>query len=174
MTDLQTASAHSLYSSYREMLVEHLLAAQIMRYLWRRGNVRMEVLKPQVDDGGYDLVLEANDIVRHVQLKASHAEAKTSRVNVSKALARRPSGCVVWCIFDEETMDFESFLWFGGRPGRPLFSLNSYPTARHTKANAKGEKGARPNLRCVPRTAFKRLDGIGDLVRALFGPPTAP
>ena len=46
MADPAIASAHSLYSSYREMLVEHLLAAQIMRYLWRRGTVRMEVLKP--------------------------------------------------------------------------------------------------------------------------------
>src|SRR5215210_7750101 len=104
MTDNPTASAHSLYSSYREMLLEHLLAGEVMRFLWLRGNVRMEVLKPQVDDGGYDLVLEANDIVRHVQLKASHSSAATPQVNVSLSLSRRPSGCVVWTIFDEGTL----------------------------------------------------------------------
>ncbi|HEY1307273.1 MAG TPA: hypothetical protein VGF24_27145 [Vicinamibacterales bacterium] len=31
-----------------------------MRRLWIRNEWRLEVLKPQVDDSGYDLVLEAN------------------------------------------------------------------------------------------------------------------
>ena len=150
MTDQPTASAHSLYSSYREMLVEHLFAGEVMRFLWLRGNVRMEVLKPQVDDGGYDLILEANDIVRHVQLKASHSRAATHHVNVSLSLQRRPSGCVVWTIFEEHTMRLGPFLWFGGSPGDPLPVLNGYEVAKHTKANAKGVKGERPNLRSVP------------------------
>jgi hypothetical protein len=109
VADRSVISAHNLYSSYREMLVEHLFAGEVMRFLWQRGNVRMEVLKPQVDNGGYDLVLEANDIVRHVQLKASHSEAATHHVNVSLALARRPSGCVVWCIFTEDTLSLGPF-----------------------------------------------------------------
>ncbi len=29
--------------------------------------MRLEVLKPQVDDSGYGLVLEANHVVRHIQ-----------------------------------------------------------------------------------------------------------
>lgn len=62
---------HSLRSSHREALLEHLFAGEIMRRLWIRGEWRLEVLKPQVDDGGYDLVLEANNIVRHIQMKAS-------------------------------------------------------------------------------------------------------
>jgi hypothetical protein len=41
-----------------------LFAGEVMKHLWRRGDWRLEVLKPQVDDGGYDLVLEANAIVR--------------------------------------------------------------------------------------------------------------
>ena len=62
---------HSLRSSHREALLEHLFAGEIMRRLWICGEWRLEVLKPQVDDGGYDLVLEANNIVRHIQMKAS-------------------------------------------------------------------------------------------------------
>lgn len=61
-------SDHSLLSSYREMLLEHLFAGEVMRRVWLSGIRRMEILKPQVDDGGYDLLLEANAIVRHVQL----------------------------------------------------------------------------------------------------------
>ena len=66
------ASNHSLYSRYREMLIEHLFAGEVMRDLWLSGVERIEVLKPQVDDGGYDLVLEARGVVRHVQLKTTH------------------------------------------------------------------------------------------------------
>ncbi|MCC6174985.1 MAG: hypothetical protein IT305_06745 [Chloroflexi bacterium] len=156
------------------MLVEHLFAAEVMRLLWRRGNVRMEVLKPQVDDGGYDLVLEANDIVRHVQLKASHSSASTHHVNVSLSLARRPSGCVVWCIFQEDTLALGPFLWFGGRPGTRLPSLDTYEVAKHPKANSSGVKSERPNLRSVPRRAFRKLDDVEQLVLALFGTITSP
>ena len=154
------------------MLLEHLLAGEVMRYLWRRGNVRMEVLKPQVDDGGYDLLLEANDVSRHVQLKASHSGASTNRVAVSLSLQRRPSGCVVWTIFDEDTMELGPFLWFGGKPGKPLPNLSAagYDVVKHSKANAKGVKSERPNLRNVPRSAFTKLDTVEELVMALFGP----
>lgn len=169
MAGQPTASAHNLYSSYREMLIEHLFAGEVMRFLWQRGNVRMEVLKPQVDDGGYDLVLDANDIVRHVQLKASHSSAATHHVNVSLSLARRPSGCVVWCVFDEDTLELGPFLWFGGAPGKPLPSLDKYEPAKHTKSNATGVKGVRQNLRSVPRGAFTKLTNVGELVAALFG-----
>lgn len=89
------ATEHSLYSRYREALFEHIFAAEVMRHLWRRGNVRIEVLKPQVDEGGYDLVLEANGVVRHVQLKSSHHGSSTSVAKVSLHLARKPSGCVI-------------------------------------------------------------------------------
>ena len=54
MTDTQN---HSLRSSHREALLEHLFAGEIMKRLWLRGDWRLEVLKPQVDDSGYDLVL---------------------------------------------------------------------------------------------------------------------
>lgn len=41
-----------------------------MRHVWLSGLRRLEVLKPQVDDGGYDLVLEAANVARHIQLEA--------------------------------------------------------------------------------------------------------
>jgi hypothetical protein len=40
------------------MLLEHLFAGEVMRHVWLSGIKRLEILKPQVDDGGYDLVLE--------------------------------------------------------------------------------------------------------------------
>lgn len=42
-------------------------------------------------------------------------------------------------------------------------------SARHTKANARGEKKDRPKLRLVPRRAFTELGSMDDVVAALFG-----
>ncbi len=169
------ATEHSMYSSYREMLLEHLFAGAIMRHLWLAGFSRLEMLKSQVDDSGYDLILEANSIVRHIQLKASYRGSATRRVNVNDALARKPSGCVIWMSFDPETLDFDHFLWFGGSPGTKLPDLDGFSNATHTKHNAKGDKTERPNIRIVPRSEFDRIDTIEELVTKLFGvfPPTS-
>jgi hypothetical protein len=42
-----------------------------MRHVWVSGGKRLEILTLQVDDGGYDLVLETGSVVRHIQLKTS-------------------------------------------------------------------------------------------------------
>ena len=164
-----TASNHSLYSRYREMLIEHLFAGEVMRHLWLSSVDRIEVLKPQVDDGGYDLVLEARGSVRHVQLKATHLGSTTQSVKVHLGLETKPSGCVIWVRFDEDTMKLGPFLWFGGKPGKEIPSLSGFKTAKHTKGNAQGVKAERPNLRVIPKSQFKKLDSIEELVEYLFG-----
>jgi hypothetical protein len=60
------ATERSIDSSYREMLLEHLFAGAVMSHLWLDGVRRLELLKPQADDAGYRLVLEAGNVVRHV------------------------------------------------------------------------------------------------------------
>jgi len=164
-----SVNEHNLYSSYREMLLEHLFAGAVMRHLWLRDVERLEMLKPQVDDSGYDLVLEANAIVRHIQLKASHHGAKTSRVSVNAALASKPSGCVIWLWFEPVTLEFGPFLWFGGKPGDKLPELSAFSITKHTKANAEGIKAERLNIRSVPKASFHHLPTIDDVVTRLFG-----
>jgi hypothetical protein len=165
-----SATEHNLYSSYREALLEHLFSGEVMRHLWLRGNVRIETLKPQVDDAGYDLVLEANGIVRHVQLKSSHNGSSTADVRVNLDLARKPSGCVVWLWFDKNSLRLGPFLFFGNAPGLPLPSLSELKIAKHTKANALGLKNERPNVRVIRKNRFEHLSSIDDLVLRLFGP----
>jgi len=161
---------HSLVSSYREMLLEHLFAGELMRHMWRSGIKRLDILKPQVDDGGYDLVLEANGIVRYVQLKATFRGSKVGRFTVNMSLARKPGGCVVVLVFDSQTLELGPFLWFGGAPGKPLPDLKRFPVAKHTKGNAQGVKLQRPNLRVIRRSDFQGLETLSELARRLFGP----
>ena len=171
-SDLHIATAHNLYSSYREMLLEHLFSGEILRHLWLNGNSRVEILKPQVDDAGYDLVLEANGVVRHIQLKASHTGSSTSEVKVSLSLREKPSGCVVWIWFDPETLSLGPFLWFGGSPGTRLPELSSFKIAKHTKGNSKGVKLERPNFRVVPKSQFELVSSVSDLCVKLFEEPS--
>lgn len=165
------ADLHTHFSSYREMVLEHLFSGEVMRYLWLSRNQRVEVLKPQVDDNGYDIVFEVQGIVRHVQLKASHADSATARQSINIALAEKPSGCVVWIRFQKDTLELGPFLWFGGTPGEPLPSLLGYRNAIHVKANAQGIKTSRPRIRSVPKAAFKLLPTIADVVDHLFPNP---
>jgi hypothetical protein len=164
-----TTTEHSLLSSYREMLLEHLFAGEVMRHLWISGTKRLEMLKPQVDDGGYDLVLEANAVVRHIQLKATFSGSTVERFKINLGLATKPSGCVIVVMFEQRNLELGPFLWFGNTPGRQLPDLGGYRIAKHTKGNAEGIKLERPQIRVVPKTAFELVETIPALALKLFG-----
>jgi hypothetical protein len=164
-----TTTQDTLYSSYREILIEHLFVGEIMRRLWIRGIAQFEVLKPQVDDSGYDLVLEANGIVRHVQLKSSFEAASTGQVRASLKLLSKPSACVIWVRFDPTTVQLGPFLWFGGAPGKPIPSIQEFRVAKHTRANSQGIKKERPNQRSIPKSKFLPVADLDSLVTHMFG-----
>jgi hypothetical protein len=164
---------HVRQSSYREKLVEHLFVGELLRHLWCRDITGISVLRPEVDNAGFDIVLTYGHTVRHVQLKCSRAQASTARQNIHVYLAAQPSGCVVWLVIDDQ-LEFVRFGWFGAAPGQPL-SLDGFKTARHTKGDATGFKAPRPSLRSVPVASFTQLPNMAALIQALFGvPPEIP
>src|SRR5467141_3677437 len=116
-----TSNSHFSHSTLRERIVEHTFVADTLRRLWQLGIVNVEVLRPEFDAHGYDLVMARGPIVRHIQLKTGTALAPGD-VSVSRALADKPSGCVIW-IRVTETLEMGPFFWFGGAPGeRPVGS----------------------------------------------------
>lgn len=159
-------SIHGEQSSYREMLIEHLFVGELLRVLWPD---RVEVMKPWVDDGRYDLVVEFNGITRHIQLKSSKRDATTARQKIHQRLQEKPSGCVIWIRFDDHRFDLGPFLWFGGLPGERLPCLSGYRTARHTKGDSSGNKSERPAIRVIPKGQFTELKDISEVVEKLFG-----
>jgi hypothetical protein len=165
-------SPHSHQSTYREALLEHLFVGAILQNLWMRGPIAVEVLKPQVDDAGYDIVMEANKITRHIQLKSSFNKAKTSFQKIHIKLGEKPSGCVIWMRFDPETLEIGPFLWFGSNPGDKLPSLMQLKVAKHAKGDAEGIKADRPNIRKVQKRNFIPIKSIEELVDILFGKGT--
>ena len=97
-------SVDSCQSVYREKLLEHLLIGELLKYSWFKHGASLEVSQPAIDRSGHDIVLEANGVTRHVQLKTSSTIARTGRQNLHLGLAAKPSGCVVWMRFDPEAM----------------------------------------------------------------------
>lgn len=163
-----TDAAHYLESGLREKVIEHLFVGDLLRCLWRRGVRDIDVLRAEVDRAGYDLVLEADGVMRHIQLKASYRGARTSEVGINVNLARKPSGCVIWIWFDPETMDLGPFLWFGNRPSQPLPPLGDR-VGKHTRGDNTRSKADRPNIRVLTKGRFSKLRSMEEITDVLFG-----
>lgn len=122
-------------SSHRERVVEHVFLGELLRHLWVAEIAGVQVLKPEVDASGYDLVLSLGKVIRHVQLKTSMQDGTSQRQPVHETLGEHASGCVVWIVLNKD-LSFKRFLWFGDAPGQPLPALTRFKRAKHTKANA--------------------------------------
>lgn len=166
--DMAAGLARMHRSTLVEKALEYRLLADLTAELLGRG-WSYEVLRTDVDRDGYDLVLEANGTLRHVQLKALAAGGRRASVTVSTSLAAKQSPCVVWMVYDPATLTPTSFRWFGGFPGSAMPPLGE-KVARHTRANAMGLKAERALHRVVPASRFTRVASIRDLADRLFGP----
>ncbi len=160
---------HSQHSAFREKLIEHIFIGELLKYSWLDGSCSVEVSKPEVDRKGYDIIAERGSVIRHVQLKTSRKGGKAYRQKVHTALAEKVSGCVVWIVFDEETLELGPFWFFGGNAGEALPSLERMKIARHTKRNNENERTERPEIRDVSRKHFTKIETMAELYRALLG-----
>lgn len=159
---------HFRKSAAREKIVEHVFAARLLQYAWSI-EVDLEVLRSEVDAAGYDIVLEANGVVRHVQLKATIVGGRRTQVDVHTRLCEKPGGCIVWLDVTDRELEIVGYRWFGSDPGSPLPPVADYRVARHTKANSQGVKAERPDKRQIPRSAFVNVADISALFAQLFG-----
>jgi len=162
-------SEHSLNSSYREKLIEHLFVGELLKLSWLKKDFTLEIAKPEVDNSGCDIIIEANGIIRHIQLKAAFLGSSTVSQKIHVSLAKKPSGCVILVYFDNETLELGPYFYFGSAPGFPLPSLSSLKIAKHTKGNSLGIKAERPNIRIINRSQFETIKVIDDLYARLFG-----
>lgn len=160
---------HTHFSSYREKLIEHLFLGELLKLSWLKYKCSLEIARPEVDNSGYDAIAEANGIVRHIQIKTSVFGGKTANQNVHLKLTSKPSACVLWIYFNEETMELGPYLYFGAsEPGMPMESLVDRKTAKHTKGNKEGFKAERESLRVLPKSAFKKLLSVEEVYEQLF------
>jgi hypothetical protein len=154
-------------SVLREKVFEHLFLGDLTRTLLKSGR-RCEVMRAEFDGSGFDVALEGEGVLRHVQLKAMRADGKRAHVDIHMALAAKPSGCVVWMLIDPATFETKAYRWFGDEPGRPLPALGD-KAVRHTKADSLGVKAERADLRQLGRGRFETVPDMEGLIERLFG-----
>ena len=173
-TPLKATSDEDTYlkSSFYEQLVEHVFISEVLQEVWFRFRQTVEVLRSEVDASGYDVVLECNGNLRHVQLKTSKKDGKTANQKVNVALSSKPSGCVVWILRDEDQNDYRmrlTYLFFGADAGKPLQLHDDFRVGKHTKGNKDGVKAERQSIRVIPKGKFKHIKTTTELVTRLFG-----
>jgi hypothetical protein len=165
---IEEDASHSIHSTLRERIVEHVFIGDALRRLWQLGVTDVEVLRSEFDAGGYDLVMSYRKVVRHIQFKSVMEGGKAANVKVSLALLEKPSGCVLWIVLSPK-LELKSYRWFGGQPGEPLPDIRDMKVAKHSKGNAEGTKLERPNHRIVPRGRFEQLETLDSVLTRLFG-----
>lgn len=155
-------------SGLMEQVLEYQFLASLTPELLRRG-MRFEVLRADIDLYGHDLVVEADGIMRHIQLKGIVDGGRTREVPVNTLLAAKASGCVVWMNYDPADLSITGWRWFGGLPGEKLPHLGDR-VAKHSRANRDGVKALRPHIRLLGAGRFTRIPDIAALADCLFGP----
>lgn len=88
------------HSVLREKVVEHIFLADLSRTLLLDLKLPFEVLRGEFDANGYDVVIEAAGLLRHIQLKATVSDGKRANVDIQLSLAEKPGGCVIWMFVD--------------------------------------------------------------------------
>jgi hypothetical protein len=136
--------------------------------MWCRNHVNVDVLKPEVDAAGYDVVFSHGRVMRHVQIKASLMGGASAEQQISGDLAIHQSPCVVWAIVDN-SLRFQHFYWYGAAPGEPLPEIAGLKPARQARANAQGVKAFRLNTWRLPRSKFTRVNTVDGIAERLFG-----
>lgn len=167
-SDSAWITALSTFSSTREKILEHRFVADVTSELWRRAIFDFAVSHSEVDNSGYDLIMEARGVTRHIQLKAMRVQGKRRDFDLQCRLADKRSGCAVLMLHDPVSLAILEYRLFAGPPGEKLPGLGERPV-RHTKGNALGHKAERPALRNVPIASFVAVGSISTLVDRLFG-----
>ena len=160
-------------SHYRENLLEHMFISELLQVCAFERGQKVEVLRTEVDEYGYDLVLETDDeppVVRHVQLKTRKKGGGGRGVTVNADLMRHEGWCVVWFDWDLDPLTWDldpsarrlelSYRWLGNLPGESSVVL----------------PGGEAKMQELKRSHFKaRDDGSGfdarEMASMLFGPP---
>lgn len=164
-----TKPAHYKHSSYREMIVEHLMLSELLTLAWAQDRI-IEVSRAETDQYGYDLVLTEGVITRHVQVKASVKGGKAGKQTLNLSLLSKPSPCVVWVVVsddDENGLARDHYRFLGGAPGLPMPNVGDMP-AKDPKT-----KKLREGHRQVRSSAFTRASTPLELLTLLFGRSSA-
>ncbi len=155
-------------SIFREKMLEHVFLSKLLQLAWlKKGRKRIEILRPEVDDSGYDLLLECGEERRYLQLKSSgiKSSAKSRPQIVNVGLETKAGGCVVQilsCENDESGEIQLKFRFFGDKDPKKCPNLGKEPGTHPITGKEN------PNKRKIHISKFCKPTGIEELFDILF------
>ena len=165
-----------------EKILEYRFLADLTSELYQQ-DIPCDVMRGDVDHHGYDLAIEANGILRHIQLKGKTHGARTGNWNFNENLWERGSGCIVILEHKDFCREISRFRYLGGLPVHPLSKVQPLskvliprteesPTEESPKARLSGGKKLSKKVRLTSRCFGEYQDwGVKKLVLELFGEP---
>ncbi len=144
-------------SLFREKMLEYVFLAELLQDAWLVRGRTVEVLRPDVDDSGYDLVLACGGVTRYIQLKSS-----TKNITVNVRLEDKPGGCVILLVY--KAVDCRAdvkYRFFGKHPNTKLKLGDKKGTNTTT-----GKE--RQNTRKINIGCFDKPTGVHKLFDKLF------
>lgn len=157
-------------SSHVENVLRHAFLAELASEVWRDDpNEPLGISNAEVDDSGYDVVIERNAIIRRIQIKQHH-EGKVPRAySVRVGFATYPGSCIVAIAHSLIDLRPVSYSYYGSGPEEPMPYIEAH---RSTKApgrrTADGQRIIRLKYRDVPFSRFKKNLSIRQLIEELF------
>ena len=169
---MDTIEDKTMNSSFIENMIEHVFVSEMLQEAWiNRNHLKLEVLRAEVDDSGYDIVMTCNNKTRYIQLKTSELGSSTRIQKMNIALLKKENACILWIIRekDDNSKRYKfKYLYFGSQIGEQFPNIDRFRIAKNARGNANGEKKERPNIRDIPKTRFKKYDSSSEIFGILF------
>ena len=156
-------------SDYAEIFMEHLFISDLQQHCAFVRDHKVEVLRAEVDNSGYDLVLEHKGIIRHVQLKSRHRKGKKRFQDLNRALEDHQGGCVVWMFWepDDSGKAVLTYRWWGGLPRQKKTESFGTKPGRKSSQQRLGWGDFKPY---DEKPGSENFCGIDEIAKKLFGP----
>ena len=157
---------HNDQSVYREKIIEHIFVSELLKYDWKHGGCKIDILKPEIDRFGYDILVTRNSITRYIQLKTSLETSPVGMQKIHVNLLNTINGSIIWIVINDDLI-MKSFKVIIPSIGTMIGDSN-FKMAKHSKSNSDGLKTLRPNIREIPKARFTETNNFNVLFKMLF------
>lgn len=157
-------------SSAVENILKHAFLAELSQIAWENDPLcPLNISNSEVDDSGYDAVLEYSGISRRVQLKQAHNEKRPQKYSVRVPFATLPGSCVVVMIHSISNLRVTSYSFYGNKPDEPMPYIEAHRATKHPgRRDADGDRKLRLNYRDALYSRFEKNINPKELFNLLF------
>jgi hypothetical protein len=157
-------------SSHVENVLRHAFLAELASEVWRDDpNEPLGISKAEVDDSGYDLVIERNGAIRRIQMKHAHEEKTPKSFSARVEFATSPGSCIVVVSHSLADLKPTSYSFYGSGPEKEMPHIEAHRTTKSPgRRGPDGKRKLRLKYRDVPYSRFKKGLSMRQLLQELF------